>query len=167
MNHWLHAVARAQPATPMRGKPRWPYRNTQLSTKFTTFAAMMTLPAALFILAPGLIASIYTSDAAVLRIAMVLVPLAGAFQLFDGTQVVCFGALRGAGDVHVPAIANAVGYWLLGLPVGYWLAFHAGWGGAGIWLGLVIGLAVVAVLLLARVAWIAAGRGVRLRLEEA
>ena len=61
----------------------------------------------------------------------------------------------------------AVGYWLLGLPVGWWLAFHAGWGGAGIWLGLVIGLAVVAGLLLARVAWISAGRGARLRLEEA
>lgn len=130
-------------------------------------AAVMTVPASLFVLVPGLIASIYTADAAVRQIAMVLLPLAGAFQLFDGTQVVCFGALRGAGDVHVPAIANAVGYWLLGLPVGYWLAFHEGWGGAGIWLGLVIGLAVVAVLLLARVAWISAGRGVRLRLEEA
>jgi len=130
-------------------------------------AGIMTVPAAMFVFLPRLIASIYTADAAVRDLAAVLLPLAGAFQLFDGTQVVCFGALRGAGDVHVPAIANAVGYWLLGLPVGWWLAFHAGWGGAGIWLGLVIGLAVVAGLLLARVAWISAGRGARLRLEEA
>jgi MATE family multidrug resistance protein len=130
-------------------------------------AAVMTIPAAAFVLLPRTFASIYTPDEAVLSIAAVLLPLAGAFQLFDGTQVVCFGALRGAGDVHVPAVANAVGYWLLGLPAGYWLAFHAGWGGAGIWLGLVLGLAVVAGLLLARLAWIASTGGVRVRLEGA
>jgi MATE family multidrug resistance protein len=130
-------------------------------------AGVMTVPASLFMLVPSALSSLYTTDAAVLEIAIVLLPLAGAFQLFDGVQVVCFGALRGAGDVHVPAVANAVGYWLLGLPIGYVLAFRMGWGGAGVWLGLVIGLAIVAALLLLRLGWIAAGGGVRVRLEEA
>jgi MATE family multidrug resistance protein len=125
----------------------------------------MAIPAVAFVLAPSLLASIYTLDTAVRATAAVLLPLAGAFQLFDGVQVVCFGALRGAGDVHLPAVANAIGYWLLGLPVGWWLAFHVGWGAAGIWSGLVLALAAVAALLLFRLAWIAREGGEHVRVS--
>jgi multidrug resistance protein, MATE family len=118
-------------------------------------AAVMTIPAALFILAARPIAGFYTADPAVLASAAVILPLAGAFQLFDGTQAVAFGVLRGAGDTHLPAAANVVGYWLLGLPAGWFLAFTLGWGPRGVWSGLVVALAAVAVILLARVAALA------------
>lgn len=126
-------------------------------------AAIMTVPAGAFIGVPERLAALYTSDVTVLAIAAALLPLAGAFQLFDGVQVVCFGLLRGAGDVHVPSAANAVGYWVVGLPAGAFLAFRAGWGPVGIWTGLVVALACVAALLLARLAWRVRQGGRRVR----
>ncbi|MDQ4079558.1 MAG: MATE family efflux transporter [Gemmatimonadota bacterium] len=108
--------------------------------------------AALLLLAmPGLIARIYTTDVAVTAVALVLIPLAGFFQVFDGMQVVCGGILRGLGDTHSPLIANIVGFWVIGLPLGLWLGMRQGQGPAGLWWGLVVGLAVVGVGLLVRV----------------
>ena len=84
------------------------------------------------------------------------------FQLFDGIQVVAFAVLRGVGDLKLPVVANIVGYWALGLPLGAWLAFRGGWGPRGVFAGVAIGVVCVAVLLLGRVAWIArTGRAVR------
>ena len=108
--------------------------------------------AALVLLAvPGLIARIYTTDAAVVAVTLVLIPLAGFFQVFDGMQVVCGGILRGLGDTHSPLIANIIGFWVIGLPLGLWLGMRLGQGPAGLWWGLVVGLAVVGVGLLVRV----------------
>ena len=115
-------------------------------------AAIVALPAIVFVAAARPLAAVYTRDAAVIAVAAVIIPLAGAFQLFDGTQAVAFGVLRGAGDVKVPAIVNVLGYWLFGLPIGWLLAFPAGLGARGVWAGLVLGLAAVAVLLLVRTA---------------
>ena len=123
-------------------------------------AAVMVVPAGLFLFAPRHLASFYTGDAAVLTAAAIILPLAGAFQLFDGIQAVAFGVLRGAGDTHLPAAANVVGYWAVGLPAGWLLAFTLGRGVGGVWSGLVLGLAVVAGILLARVAFLAK-RGAR------
>ena len=134
-------------------------------TAVSAGAAMMALPAGLFVFLPGLLTGLYTSDPEVVALAAVLLPLAGAFQLFDGTQVVCFGALRGAGDVHLPAVANVVGYWALGLPIGAWLAFRQGSGPAGVWQGLVISLAVVAAILLLRLAAVVRRGASRVRLD--
>lgn len=128
-------------------------------------ASMMAIPAAIFVVLPVGLAGLYTGDPEVVSIAAILLPLAGAFQLFDGTQVVCFGALRGAGDVHLPAIANVVGYWALGLPIGAWLAFREGGGPAGIWIGLVLALAVVAAILLLRLSAVARRGAARVRLD--
>ena len=115
---------------------------------------VMVLPALAFVLAPRLLVGVYTSDAGVVALAATLLPLAGAYQLFDGTQVVAFGVLRGAGDVHVPSAANMIGYWLVGLPVGWLLGFRLDLGAPGVWVGLVLSLAVIAVLLLARIGWV-------------
>lgn len=114
-------------------------------------AAIMTVPATLFAVIPGALARLYTADEAAIGLAVTLLPLAGAFQLFDGTQGVAFAVLRGHGDVLVPALANIVAYWVVGLPVGAWLAFGLAAGPRGIWIGLVAGLVVVAALLLERV----------------
>ncbi|HVQ35190.1 MAG TPA: MATE family efflux transporter, partial [Candidatus Bathyarchaeia archaeon] len=114
-------------------------------------AGIVMLPALAFVVAARPLATIYTKDPAVVAVAAAIIPLAGAFQLFDGTQAVAFGVLRGAGDVKIPAIVNVLGYWLFGLPIGWVLAFSVGTGARGVWDGLVLGLAAVAVLLVIRV----------------
>jgi MATE family multidrug resistance protein len=57
--------------------------------------------------------------------------------------------------MRVPALANLLGYWVLGLPLGGWLAFRGGMGTVGVWTGLATGLCTVALMLVARVAWVA------------
>ena len=98
----------------------------------------------------------FTSDARVIQIGTGLVVIAAAFQLFDGTQAVATGVLRGLGDTRTPMIWNVVGHWVLGLPVGYALCFSLGWGVTGLWIGLSIGLVFVSIVL--SVAWIRRAR---------
>ncbi len=105
--------------------------------------ALRTLPRAL--------ALAYSPDVAVVAMAAQLIPIAGIFQVFDGTQVVSIGLLRGVGDTRWPMIANLVGYWLVGLPVSWWFGLHLRQGPVGLWWGLVVGLALVAVTLVIRV----------------
>jgi MATE family multidrug resistance protein len=105
----------------------------------------------LFVLAPGSLARWYTPDLGVLSIAVSLIVLGGFFALFDGLQAVCIGILRGIGDTRVPAVLSLLGYWLIGLPLSLWLGFRTGLGPAGLWWGLVLGLAVTAFVLLLRV----------------
>jgi MATE family multidrug resistance protein len=100
---------------------------------------------------PGPLARIYSRDAAVVGLAAALLPIAGTFQVFDGLQVVSLGILRGLADTRVPFLIALLGFWLLGFPVSLLLGFQRGLGAIGLWWGLVVGLAAVAVLLLARV----------------
>jgi MATE family multidrug resistance protein len=93
---------------------------------------------------------IYTSDEAVISIAAQLLIIAGFFQLFDGTQVVGLGILRGLGDVNIPTLITFVAYWIIGIPMGYFLGIYLGWGANGIWYGLTLGLLVSAGLLFTR-----------------
>ena len=93
---------------------------------------------------------IYTSDQAVINIAAQLLIIAGIFQLFDGTQVVGLGILRGIGDVNIPTLITFVAYWIIGLPVGYYLGISLGMGANGVWYGLTLGLLVSAGLLFIR-----------------
>jgi len=79
-----------------------------------------------------------------------LLMLAAAFQIVDGLQVVALSALRGLNDTRVPMIIAAISYWGVGMPAAYVLAFHAGFGGYGIWAGLVIGLTLAAIMLIWR-----------------
>ena len=114
-------------------------------------AAFMSVTAVLFIAFPEFFAGAYTRDSAVLAMAALLLPIAGVFQVFDGLQVVSIGLLRGLGDTRVPMLVNVVGFWCLGMPVSLWLGFGLGFGAVGLWWGLVIGLVIVAVFLVARV----------------
>jgi MATE family multidrug resistance protein len=79
-----------------------------------------------------------------------LLGLAAAFQIFDGIQTVSTGALRGLGETRVPMLANLVGYWALGLPLGLTLCFVLRWGIYGLWIGLLLALFVIASTLLLR-----------------
>jgi len=91
-------------------------------------------------------------NAVVIGLAVSFLKVAAAFQLVDGAQVIGAGMLRGLHDTRWPLIFALVGYWVVGLGIGSWLAFGADWKGLGIWIGLASGLAVVAAMMLAR--WI-------------
>ena len=90
------------------------------------------------------------ANAAVIALAVSFLKVAAAFQLVDGAQVIGAGMLRGLHDTRWPLVFALVGYWVVGLGIGTWLAFGADWKGLGIWIGLATGLASVAVLMLAR-----------------
>lgn len=79
-----------------------------------------------------------------------LLIIAGLFQLSDGIQVAGLGVLRGMEDVKFPTLITLVAYWVIGLPLGYFLAFELGMAEKGIWYGLLIGLSITAVVLFYR-----------------
>ncbi len=110
----------------------------------------MSLTALLFMLLNNLLPSIYTEDRVVIDIAAQLLIIAGFFQLFDGTQVVGLGILRGIGDVNLPTFITFLSYWVVGIPLGYLLGFHFGLGVNGIWYGLTTGLLCASLLLFFR-----------------
>ncbi len=114
-------------------------------------AGFMSGAALVFLLIPEHIVRLFTPDAAVIRTGASLLVVAAFFQLFDGLQTVATGALRGAGDTRTPMICHAVAYWLLGLPLGYFLCFAWGWGAAGMWIGLCLALILMGLVLL--LAW--------------
>jgi MATE family multidrug resistance protein len=100
---------------------------------------------ALFLTLPRPIVALFLDmakpeSAAILAYGVVLLMVAGLFQLADGMQVMALGLLRGIRDTQVPMVLAAVSYWLIGIPASYVLAFPLGFGGVGLWLGLVVGL---------------------------
>ncbi len=107
---------------------------------------MLTV-AAVFLTIPATLIGFFTDNARVMAIGVTLLAVAAVFQLFDGLQGVATGILRGAGHTRVAMWSNFVGHWLFGLPVGYSLCFLAGWGVAGLWVGLSVGLILVAIVL--------------------
>jgi MATE family multidrug resistance protein len=109
-------------------------------------AVMLILGAGLFAW-PRLFLRLFTDDAGVLAVGTRLLAVAAAFQLFDGTQAVATGVLRGIGNTRTPMVINVIGHWALGLPIGYALCFRYAWGVIGLWTGLSAGLVVVAIAL--------------------
>ena len=95
------------------------------------------------------ILNFFTHDEVVIGLGRRILLLAAFFQVFDGIQTVGTGALRGLGETKIPFISNLVGYWVVGLPLGMILCFNFSFGLTGLWLGLTIGLIIVAVAVLA------------------
>lgn len=89
-------------------------------------------------------------SAAIIAYGSVLLGVAALFQLADALQVMALGLLRGVQDTKVPMVLAAVSYWLIGIPCSYVLAFPLGFGGVGLWFGLVVGLVCAAVSLMWR-----------------
>jgi MATE family multidrug resistance protein len=110
----------------------------------------MSVAALAFTFGNHLLPWIYTSDNHVIAIAAQLLVIAAFFQLFDGTQVVGLGVLRGMGDVNVPTLITFIAYWIIGLPVGYLLGITFKMGASGVWYGLVLGLLTASILLFIR-----------------
>jgi MATE family multidrug resistance protein len=121
-------------------------------TALATSCVIMTALGLVFFLWPVVLLRVFSPDPRIIEIGVGLLAIAAAFQLFDGTQAVVTGALRGISETRMPMIVNVIGHWVLGLPVGYALCFRFGWGVTGLWIGLSIGL-VVAALVLTVVWW--------------
>jgi len=119
-------------------------------TSYQLVLIFMLITASLFALLNNFLPYIFTSDHAVVIIASQLLIIAGLFQLFDGTQVVGLGVLRGMGDVNIPTIITFVAYWIIGLPSGYLMGIVFNWGIQGIWYGLTLGLLTSSLLLYLR-----------------
>jgi MATE family multidrug resistance protein len=115
-----------------------------LGTSFMLLAAMALL------IWPRPLIELYTNDARVLAVGPGLLAIVAAFEVFDGIQTVSTGALRGLGETRAPMLANLVGYWVLGLPLGFFLCFGLRWGIYGLWIGLTLALVVIALALIAR-----------------
>ncbi|WP_374425617.1 MATE family efflux transporter [Paracoccus sp. (in: a-proteobacteria)] len=118
---------------------------------------------AVFVLFPRQLVGLYLDSSdpetpVLIGIATGLMFYAALFQLTDAMQVIGLGLLRGVQDTRVPMIIAAISYWLVGMPIAYGLAFVAGLGPAGLWLGLVAGLTVAAILLMRRF-WRGLARG--------
>jgi multidrug resistance protein, MATE family len=108
-----------------------------LGVIFEAFSAL------LFLVFPRQIARLYTHDPRVVSFAVTLLSIAAVFQLFDGLQAVATGALRGLGNTRTPMVWNLLGYWVIGLPLGYWLCFGLHWGAVGLWDGLCLALILI------------------------
>ncbi len=111
---------------------------------FAMGAAFMACSALTFVSLRHVLPSVYTADAQVIALAATILPIAGAFQIFDGLQVVGCGILRGMGRTRPAAVFNFIAYWVIGLPCGAWFALERGYGLPGLWWALCLGLGLVA-----------------------
>lgn len=111
-------------------------------------AGIMGASAVFFVVGRDHLAYLYTKDIEVVVLCAAIFPIAGAFQVFDGLQVVAGAILRGVGSTRPAALFNLLAYYVLGLPIGIGLTFGLGWGLSGLWTGLALGLAVAALVLL-------------------
>ncbi len=111
---------------------------------------------ALFLCWPGPLASLFTHEPEVLALATILIPIAGAFQVVDGLQVVAAGCLRGMADTVWPMFLYMIGFWIIGAPAGLYMAFGTsgrgpgGWPN-GLWWGLAVGLTFASTVLILRI----------------
>ena len=103
--------------------------------------------AVLFVLFKNLLPRLFTNNTEVISIASALLVFAALFQISDATQSIGVGLLRGIKDVKIPTAFVAIAYWLIGIPVGYFLTFKLNMGASGIWIGFVTGLTASSILL--------------------
>lgn len=92
----------------------------------------------------------FNKNEEVIQLAALLLLYAAIFQISDSTQAIGAGLLRGIKDVRIPTILVTIAYWVIGIPLGYSLAFHFKLGAPGMWLGLIAGLTLASVFFVAR-----------------
>lgn len=109
--------------------------------------AIQTVSAACMFLLPEVIVGIYTDDPRIAPLAASLLFYAAIFQYPDGMQMVAAGALRGFKDTRMPVVYMIISFWVVGMTLGYQLTFAGGMGPAGMWVGMIAGLSVAAVLM--------------------
>ena len=112
--------------------------------------AIQTVGAVCMLLFPEAIVRLYTNDLIIAPLAVSLLFYAAVFQYPDGLQIVASGALRGYKDTRMPVVYMVISFWIVGLTLGYHLTFDREMGPAGMWIGMIAGLSVAAVLLIRR-----------------
>ncbi|MET0339655.1 MAG: MATE family efflux transporter [Polyangiales bacterium] len=120
-------------------------------TSLMVLAAYALFAGGMFVVARELLPSLYSHDPHVAEAVASVLPIAAAFQLFDGLQAGGSGILRAMGRPTLTAIYNLVGYFAIGIPLAVYLGLHTDLGLRGIWIGYAAGLAFVAVALVASV----------------
>jgi MATE family multidrug resistance protein len=111
-------------------------------------ALVMSCAAIVMVTIPERILRWFTSEQPVIHAGASLLMVAAVFQLFDGIQAVATGALRGSGETRIPMIVFLLAYWAGGVPLAYYLVFHAGFGVPGLWFGFCFALITIGIVLL-------------------
>lgn len=106
----------------------------------------MGLSSIFFISMRYILPTLYIDDVAVIHLSAGLLILAGIFQIPDGVQAVSIGALRGLQDIKYATMVTFFAYVVTSLPLGWFLAFQMDWGPKGVWIGLLTGLSISALL---------------------
>ena len=124
-------------------------------TCLTLGVTFMALMACVMMIAPTVLIGIFMDiqlpeNAAAIMYAKRFLLLAALFQIADGAQTVSSGMLRGLHDTRIPMLIAAFGYWGIAVPVGLGLAFLTPLEGVGLWIGLAVGLFIVAILMVIR-----------------
>ena len=91
-----------------------------------------------------------SANAVIVNLALPMLTVASISQILDAVQKIAYGALQGLQDTRVPVLLNIPAFWGVGLTSGYFLGFHFGLGGTGLWLGQSVGVTIAAILFLAR-----------------
>ncbi len=120
------------------------HKTIKLGLMYASFGSLF------FFFGRHFLASSYTKDPETLVVGTTLLLVAGIFQFGDVLQVILAGCIRGFGQTRVQAQMNAIGHWAIGIPLGFLLTFHFGFGIAGLWIGLCVGLFSVSGLLYIR-----------------
>ena len=132
------------------GRRDYPTMKKAAITLILMGVALMILFAAVFVLAKDYLPFLYNNEVEVVTIASSLLVYAALFQISDGVQVISLGALRGMKDVKIPTILSFIAYWVIALPLGYYLTFVLDYGPNGIWFSLFLGLTIAAVWVIIR-----------------
>ncbi|MDW3209465.1 MAG: MATE family efflux transporter [Reichenbachiella sp.] len=132
------------------GRKDYPTLRTAGMTCFAMAAIMMAFFGAGFIFGNTYLPTWYINEPVVIEMAGSLLIIAAFFQISDGVQAVGLGVLRGIADVKVPTYVTLFAYWFMAIPLGYLFGIYLGWGAKGIWVALLIGLTLAAILHLTR-----------------
>lgn len=137
-----------------RGARRWDQARRAANGALLLVVGWTVATGSLLMIAPHWVAHLYYTgtppDAETFATTVLLLKIAGIFQVVDGVQAVCNGALRGCGDTVVPMLISICSYGVVGIGLGAWLAFYQGYGVEGLWIGLAGGLGFTAFALGAR-----------------
>ena len=106
---------------------------------------LLIVSALVFIIFRNYLPVLYVDDSSVINIASTLLIIAGLFQISDGIQAVGLGILRGIRDIKKPTIVTFISYWIISIPLSYFLGIEYGYGVYGIWIGLCVGLTLAAI----------------------
>lgn len=127
-----------------KAQNNWPAIRDAARTALKLVILMMGACGLMFLMFNQYLPMAFSPEHEIVALAARLLIIAAMFQLFDGVQVTILGVLRGLEDVKVPTAITLIGYWLVALPLAYFLAYPMGLETVGIWIALLVSLIIVA-----------------------